>query len=102
MTFQGTKAGGMVRRLFGTDGMDDTAEDSCDIYLQDAQGGRADKVLWGEKDAAMGRVRAAENFILSIQKKEKPLNTADEAVKLMKIIDGIYASAKAGAPVRIK
>lgn len=102
VTFQGTKAGGMVRRLFGTDGMDDTAEDSCEIYLQDAQGNRADKVLSVENDTAMGRVRAAENFILTILKKEKPLNTVDEAVKLMKIIDGIYASAKTGAPVRIK
>jgi predicted dehydrogenase len=33
--------------------------------------------------------------------KEAPLNTADEAYKLMKIIDGIYASAKTGRPVEL-
>lgn len=102
VTFQGTKAGGLVRRLFAVDGMDDTAEDTCEMYIQDEKGNRADRSIPVEKDAAMGRVRAAENFIYTVRKKEKPLNTVDEAVKLMKIIDAIYASAKSGAPVRIK
>ena len=102
VTFQGTKAGGAVRRLFGRDGIDSTAEDTCEMYLQDAAGGRADKTLKVEKDEMMGRVRAAENFINVVLKKEKPFNSPDEAVKLMKIVDAIYASAKSGAPVRIK
>ena len=102
VTFQGTTAGGMVRRLFGQDGIDATAEDTCEMYFQDASGARKDKALSVAKDVDMGRVRAAENFILTLQRKEKPLNTPDEAVKLMKIIDAIYASAKTGAPVRIR
>ncbi len=102
VTFQGTKAGGMVRRLFGTDGMDDTAEDVCEMYFQGADGERADRTVEVERDEAMGRVRAAENFVLAVRRREKPLNTPDEAVKLMKIIDGIYASAKSGAPVRVR
>ena len=32
VTFQGTKAGGLVRRLFGTDGLDNTAIDACQLY----------------------------------------------------------------------
>ena len=63
---------------------------------------RADKTLVVPKDETMGRVRAAENFVKTLQKREKPLNTPDEAVRLMKIIDAIYASAKTGAPVRIR
>ena len=102
VTFQGTKAGGMVRRLFGKDGVDSTAEDICEMYIQDASGAAADKVLKVEKDEMMGRVKAAENFVNAILKKEKPLNSPDEAVKLMKIVDAIYASARSGAPVKIK
>lgn len=102
VTFQGTKAGGMVRRLFGTDGVDETATDASEMYFQDAKGNRADRELEVEKDEAMGRVRSAENFVLAVLKKEKPLNVPSEAVKLMKIVDAIYASAKKGAPVRIR
>jgi predicted dehydrogenase len=102
VTFQGTKAGGLVRRLFGRDGIDSTAEDTCEMYFQDASGKCADKVLAVTKDETMGRIQAAENFILTLQKKAKPLNTPDEAVRLMKIIDAIYASAKTGAPVRVR
>lgn len=102
VTFQGTTAGGMVRRLFGKDGVDSTAEDVCELYFQDAAGACADKTLAVTKDLTMGRVRAAENFVRTLQKKEKPINTPDEAVKLMKIIDAVYASAKTGAPVRIR
>ena len=45
VTFQGTTAGGMVRRLFGKDGVDSTAEDTCEMYFQDASGAPADKTL---------------------------------------------------------
>ena len=102
VTFQGTTAGGLVRRLFGKDGIDATAEDTCEMYFQNAAGACADRTISVAKDETMGRIRAAENFIMTLQKREKPLNTPDEAVKLMKIIDAIYASAKTGAPVRIR
>ena len=102
VSFQGTKAGGLVRRLFGKDGIDSTATDTCEMYFQNAAGANDDKVLSVAKDETMGRVGAAQNFILTLQKKAKPLNTPDEAVRLMKIIDAIYASAKTGAPVRVR
>jgi predicted dehydrogenase len=92
----------MVRRLFGKDGIDSTAEDTCEMYLQNASGAPADKTFKVEKDETMGRINAAANFVNTILKKEKPLNAPDEAVKLMKIVDAIYASAKLGAPVKIK
>ncbi len=102
VTFQGTKAGGMVRRLFGTDGLDETAEDVCELYLQDARGARRDREIKVRRDEAMGRIRAAENFVKALQGRESPLNTPDEAVKLMKIVDAVYLSAKRRAPVRIR
>jgi len=35
VTFQGTKAGGLVRRWFGSDGLDQTALDTCELYVQE-------------------------------------------------------------------
>ena len=102
VTFQGTKAGGLVRRLFGTDGLDETAVDTCELYRQSAAGKRIDKTLKVKPDETMGRVRAATNFIRTLQGKEAPLNTPDEAIKLMKVIDAIYASAASKAPVRVR
>ena len=50
---------------------------------------------------AMGRVRCAENFVRVLQGREEPLSDPSEAVKLMKIIDAIYASSRTGRPVGI-
>ncbi len=102
VTFQGTKAGGLVRRLFGTDGLDETAIDTCELYRQNAAGKRVDKTLKVKPDEAMGRVRAATNFIRTLLGKEEPLNTPDQAVKLMKIIDAIYASSAKKIPVKVR
>ncbi|MFH1708493.1 MAG: Gfo/Idh/MocA family oxidoreductase [Planctomycetota bacterium] len=100
VTFQGTRAGGMVRRLFGVDGIDATSIDDCELYTQE-NGRSVNRKIVVKPDETMGRDRAAMNFILAIAKKEKPLNTPDEAVKLMQIIDAIYASARTGKPVKI-
>lgn len=101
VVFQGQKAGGMVQRLFGQDGIDATSIDTCELYVQE-NGRSVNCSIIVEQDETMGRTRAAKNFVLTLEGKEAPLNTPDEAVKLMKIIDGIYASAKTGKPVEIK
>jgi predicted dehydrogenase len=49
----------------------------------------------------MGRSASAANFIHAIEGKAEPFNTPDQALKLMKIIDAIYASAASGAPVAV-
>jgi predicted dehydrogenase len=100
VVFQGTKAGGKIQRLFKVDGIDSTSIDSCELYSQE-NGYPVNRNIIVEADETMGRTRSAKNFALAIDGKEDPLNTADEAVKLMKIIDGIYASAKTGKPVEI-
>lgn len=101
VTFQGQKAGGMVRRLFGVDGIDSTSIDACELYVQE-NGRSVNREIVVPADETMGRVRAATNFVLAVEDREAPLNTPDEAVKLMQIIDAVYASASSGKPVEIK
>lgn len=100
VVFQGQKAGGRIQRLFKVEGIDATSIDSCELYTQE-NGYPVNRNVIVEADETMGRTRSAKNFALALEGKEAPLNTPDEAVKLMKIIDGIYASAKAGKPVEI-
>ena len=100
VVFQGQKAGGKIQRLFKVDGIDATSIDTCEIYSQE-NGFPVNRTIITEPDETMGRTRSAKNFALVLEDKEAPLNTADEAVKLMKIIDGVYASAKTGRPVEL-
>jgi predicted dehydrogenase len=90
----------MVRRLFGRDGLDDTSLDDCQLYVQE-NGRSVNRDIVVEADPAMGRVRAASNFVGAIEGREEPLNVPEEAVKLMRIIDALYASAAAAQPVRV-
>lgn len=100
VTFQGQKAGGVVRRLFGRDGLDETSQDSCELYVQE-NGRSVNRDITVPADPTMGRVRSASNFVAAVEGREAPLNTPDQAVKLMKLIDAIYASARTGKPVRV-
>ena len=99
VTFQG-KAGGKIRRIFGTDGLDETAVDDCELYVQE-HGRSVNRSIITETNEDMGRIRSAENFVRSINQEEKPLNTPDQALSLMKIIDATYQSANSGEPVSI-
>ena len=100
VVFQGKKAGGMIRRLFGSDGLDETAIDDCELYFQE-YGRSVNRSVITETNEDMGRIRSAENFVRSIQDEEPPLNTTDQALSLMKIIDATYKSAETGKPVEI-
>jgi predicted dehydrogenase len=100
VVFQGQKAGGKIQRLFKVDGIDATSIDTCELYAQE-NGYPVNRNIILEADESMGRTRSAKNFALALEGKEAPLNTPDEAYKLMKIIDGIYASAKSGRPVEL-
>ena len=98
VNFQGTRAGGKVERLFGTDGLDETAIDTCELYIQE-DGKSVNQTLTVPACEDMGRIRSAQNFILAIEGKEEPLNTPSQALALMKIIDAAYQSAATGQPV---
>jgi predicted dehydrogenase len=99
VSFQGTKAGGKVERLFGVDGIDATSLDSCRLFTEE-YGVQVNRDIVVEKDETMGRVASASNFIETIGG-AVPLNTAEEALVLMKIVDAMYKSASAKTPVKI-
>ncbi len=100
VTFQGVNAGGLVRRLFNIDGLDGTAIDTCELYVQE-NGRSVNRRIVVPPDEPMGRVRAAMNFIRTLDGTEEPLNTPDQALSLMKVIDGAYKSAATGRPVAL-
>lgn len=99
VTFQGKKAGGMVRRLFGRDGIDDTAIDDCEIYTTE-YGRPVNRKVVTEPDEKMGRERAVVNFVKAVAGEEEPYSNPEEAIILMRIIDAIYESAETGSPVK--
>jgi len=90
----------MIRRLFGSDGLDETAIDDCELYVQE-HGRSVNRSIVTEENEDMGRIRSAENFIRTINGEEDPLNTPDQALALMKIIDATYESAATGRPVDV-
>lgn len=98
VVFQGTGAGGKIERLFGVDGLDETSIDSCELYTQEG-GNSVNRTIKTLPCEDMGRSASAANFIRAINGEEEPLNTPDQALSLMKIIDAIYESAKTGKPV---
>ncbi|MBC2595130.1 Gfo/Idh/MocA family oxidoreductase [Ruficoccus amylovorans] len=100
VTFQGTQAGGKIERLFGSDGIDATAIDTCELYVQE-HGNAVNRSIVTSACEDMGRIRSAQNFVLAIEGKEEPINTPDQALKLMKIIDAVYASAASGKAVEL-
>ena len=99
VTFQGTKAGGLVHRLFGSDGRDETAIDTCELYVQE-HGRSVNRTIVVPPDESMGRVGSAANFIDALEGRAPPLNNPGQALTLMRIIDAAYASARTGRPVQ--
>jgi predicted dehydrogenase len=98
--FQGASAGGKVQRLFRADGLDDTAIDSCELYVQE-NGNSVNRSIVVPECLDMGRIGSARNFIEAIEGRAEPLNKPIEALRLMQIIDAIYESAATSAPVAI-
>lgn len=100
VVFQGTGAGGKVERLFAADGLDETAIDSCELYVQE-NGNSVNRSVVTLACEDMGRIASARNFVEAIDGKAEPLNSPVQALRLMQIIDAIYQSAASGGPVSI-
>ncbi|MEN8695239.1 MAG: Gfo/Idh/MocA family protein [Akkermansiaceae bacterium] len=100
VVFQGTKAGGKVERLFGTDGLDETAIDTCELYVQE-DGKSVNRTIEVEECEDMGRINSAANFVEAIDGKAEALNTPRQALNLMKVIDALYQSAESGKAVSL-
>jgi predicted dehydrogenase len=101
VSFQGTRAGGKVERLFGIDGVDETSIDSCRLFIEEF-GSQVNLDIKAEKDEHMGRIANAANFARALEGKAEPLNKPEEALTLMKIIDAMYQSASSKKPVQIQ
>jgi predicted dehydrogenase len=101
VTFQGTRGGGMIRRLFARDGIDETAVDTCELYTME-NGYPVNRRIIVEPDKKMGREKSVSNFVDTVLGREEPLSTPEQAVALMRIIDAIYDSSKIGRPENIK
>ena len=100
VVFQGTKAGGKVERLFEEDGIDETAIDTCEVYVQE-DGESVNRNIEVEECEDMGRINSAANFIEALEGTAAPLNTPQQALSLMKVIGAIYQSAETNAPVSV-
>ena len=100
VVFQGTKAGGKVERLFGIDGLDNTAIDTCELYVQE-NGHSVNRSITTPACEDMGRIGSAANFIEAIEGKSKAFNTPEQALRLMQVIDAVYESAATGRPVSV-
>lgn len=101
VALQGSKGGVFIQRLFDRDGLDETAHDTAEVYTHEA-GKPVNRPLHAAPDPKMGRERSAANFIRTLEGREAPLNTVDQALALMKLIDATYESARSGKPVEIK
>jgi predicted dehydrogenase len=100
VVFQGQKAGGRVERIFGRDGIDETSIDSCKLFTEE-NGSQINIDVITEPDDTMGRTAAAANFVDAVRGNAQPLNTPEEALVLMKIIDALYESAGSGKPAAV-
>jgi predicted dehydrogenase len=100
MSFQGSKAGGLIERLFERDGLDDTSVDRCELYAVE-HGVQVNRRILTVKDESMGRLGSARNFVQAVEGREAALNTPDQAIKLMRVVDAIYASAARGKAIEL-
>ncbi|MDB6004380.1 MAG: oxidoreductase, partial [Prosthecobacter sp.] len=81
-------------------GLDNTAIDACELYVQE-NGHSVNRSITTPACEDMGRIDSAANFIEALEGKAEPLNTLEQALRLMQVIDAIYASAQSGKPVSI-
>ena len=100
VTLQGTKAGAFIRRRFDADGIDLTCIDESKLFTCE-HGRQVNRNIITPKDPTMGRTLSPLHFVNAIRGLEKPLVTPDEAIRLMRIIDGIYRSAAEGRAVNM-
>lgn len=101
-TLMGDKAGASLERVFGFDGIDDTSEDTLELYTQE-HGVPVNRKLIVEPDPAMGRHAAVKHFVdCLVDPKVEMISPASDGLRIMKILDAAYQSAKTGKAVNIK
>lgn len=99
-TLCGTKAGASLERVFGFDGVDDSSQDTLELYTQE-HGVPVNRNLIVEPDPAMGRVNAVKHFVDCLASGAKCCSPGTDGLRIMKILDAAYKSAKTGKAVSI-
>jgi predicted dehydrogenase len=69
--------------------------------FEDQEGKLVTVSLKAKPDDGSGFTLQLENFLNAVRGVAKPINDADQAVALMEMIDGIYASSELGREVPI-
>jgi predicted dehydrogenase len=100
-TLCGTKAGASLERVFGFDGVDDSSIDTLEVFTQE-HGAPVNRELIVEPDPAMGRIKAVEHFCDCLLKGKEPVSPGTDGLRIMKILDAMYQSAKTGKAVNIR
>ena len=87
----------------GIDGVAMTSlhSESAERPTVQEDGESIDRTVVVEECEDMGRIDSAANFVEAIDGKAEPLNSPDQALSLMKVIDAIYESAQSGKPVSL-
>jgi predicted dehydrogenase len=100
-TLCGTKAGASLERVFGFDGVDDSSIDTLEVFTQE-HGVPVNRELIVEPDPAMGRTKAVAHFCDCLVKGQAPVSPGTDGLRIMKILDAMYASAKSGKAANVK
>lgn len=100
-TLCGTKAGASLERVFGFDGVDDSSEDTLELFTQE-HGVPVNRNLIVEPDPAMGRINAVKHFVDCLATGAQCCSPGTDGLRLMKILDAAYKSAATGKAVNIK
>ena len=80
--------------------IDETAIDTFELYTQDGEKA-VDTVLEHPFCEDMGRIDSAANFVETLEGRAEPLNTPEQALHLMTIIDAIYESSNTGSAISL-
>ena len=100
-TLCGTEAGASLERVFGFDGDDDSAIDTCEVYTQE-HGAPVNRELIVEPDPAMGRHTAVMHFVDCLIEGSEPVSPGTDGLRIMRLLDAMYKSAETGKAVTVK
>jgi len=100
-TLCGSKAGASLERVFGFDGVDDSSIDTLELFTQE-HGVPVNRELIVEPDPAMGRTNAVAHFCDCLTRGKAPVSPGTDGLRIMRILDAMYQSAKSGKAVNIK
>lgn len=99
-TLMGDQAGASLERVFEVDGIDDSSVDTLEVFSQKF-GEPVNEQLIFPADPAMGRHASVEHFVDCVAEGKEPLSPGTDGLRIMRILDAAYKSAKSGQAVKL-